>query len=217
MFRQWLFSLLLCIPLLGYAQRRTHLGLNLAPLAVGTLDARLESQLTRKVSLGMTIGGRMQGRKAGDSPSLGFLGDYINLKNRAFFLGVGAKFIHQDPLDYEYPFLAVDLTGMYLHDTYQVQDALGNVVEATAKGFRWGASLTMGFVLRVSDDIWVDLAGQIGYSPNRPELIAYYLPNVGYSTFGYSYVGGRSFHVQPIITVRYNIIKDKRQRIRAVK
>lgn len=216
MFRFLLWSFLLGLPLLGIGQRRTYLGLNLAPLVMGTADLRLETMLHPKVSLQLAGGARWQGRVNGDTNSLGFLGDYTAQRNRAVFLGVGARFVHQDPLDYEYPFMAIDLTGMYLHDDYLARDPQGQLTAMETKGFHWGASFSMGFVLRLAENLRLDLAGQMAYSPARPEFLAYYLPNVGYTTFGYSYIGAKSFHLQPIVTLKYNIIKGQRQRIREV-
>ncbi|MDX2245391.1 MAG: hypothetical protein SF052_01340 [Bacteroidia bacterium] len=208
---------LLLLPFCIYAQPKTDLGVNLAALMMGTGDVRADIHLTPGVALQLGAGVRNQNRNSeGKAPSFQALGDFIQQKNRAAYFSVGSRLTNPQEDVYEYPYMGFHLTGVWYQENLLPEDPLnGNpaVVHSTS-GFKLGISTTIGFSLRLTSTLYADLAVQMGYSKPREDLLAYYLPGLGYSTFGYGYIGVKGGHLQPVITLRYTIIKDRRMRIR---
>ncbi|MEO0898528.1 MAG: hypothetical protein AAFY71_19095 [Bacteroidota bacterium] len=214
--RQFVLLIVLLLPALSFCQLRTHVGVNVPAAMVGTLDIRSEIQMAPRFSLQLATGIRHQNNEDRAEPRIRALSDYINLLNQGLFLSVGGRLYEQDLSDYQYPFIAFDLTGVYYRDRYLSQDAQGNSIKEEATGFRIGGTATIGFVVRITEYINADLGIQFGYSPPRRDLLAYYHPGMGYMTFGLGVLGVKGGHIQPLIALRYNIIRDKRQRIHSM-
>lgn len=208
--------LLLLLPFCIHAQPKTDLGVNMAALMMGTGDIRATMQMTPGISLELGAGVRNQNRnREGVAPGFQALGDFIQQKNRAAYFSVGGRLINPHEDVYEYPYMGFHLTGVWYQENLLPEDPLhGNPASVSTSGFKLGASTTIGFSLRISNILYIDLAAQMGYSKPRKDLLAYYLPGLGFSTFGYGYIGVRGGHLQPVITLRYTIIKDRRMRIR---
>lgn len=221
MMRWLILATLLCCP--GFclqlsAQYRTYLGINVSPLILNTLEVRADMQLTPGFAVQSSLGMRLQRNLDGRPPSLGALSNFVGRQNYAGFLSLGARFINPADNRYDYPFLAIDFTGLYLDEEYLLTDQSGGGLPTPVafRGFTFGVSATMGFVVYVSDRWRADLGLQIGYAPPRDDLVAYFYPGLGYSTFGRGIIGIRGGHIQPLIAFKYNILQDRRQRIRSM-
>ncbi len=190
------------------------MGINAPAFLLGTLDLRSEIQLAPKFSLQLGSSFRYQDNQQRKEPRIKALSNYVELLNQGISLSVGGRLYEQDLSDYQYPFIAFDLTGVYYREKYLTEaPGGGGLTEQEVSGLRLAATATIGFVLRVSDYINMDLGIQFGYSPPREDLLAYYYPGVGYMTFGLGALGVKGGHIQPVFSIRYNIIRDKRQRI----
>lgn len=204
---------ILLLPALCFSQLRTHVGLNLPAALMGTLDLRSEIQLAPKFSLQLGTALRHQNNEFRSEPRIRALANYVNLFNQSISLSVGGRLYEQDLSDYQYPFIAFDLTGIYYREWYLDAGLGGSNQKKQATDFRIGGTATIGFVVRITEYINADLGIQFGYSPPRKDLLAYYYPGMGYMTYGLGALGVRGGHIQPLISFRYNIIRDKRQRI----
>jgi hypothetical protein len=214
---KWALSVvLLVIPTLIFGQYKIYLGINISPLIINTIDLNGEIQLSSFLALQAKTGTRFQNHESTDPPGLKFLSDYIQRKNKAAFLSLGVRLFNLTPTEYEYPYIAFDVVGIYYSETILDTDAStgGISIFRDVNGFRIGGSFTLGFVWRLSDRIHLDLGLQLGYAPQRKEINAYYFPGLGYSTFGIGVLSIKGGHIQPLISLKYNIFKDKRQRIR---
>ena len=200
----------LLFPVFSQAQEGIYAGIQGVPLLFGTLDVSVEREVSPFLSLRIRGGGRIQGRQPGEVPQLAPLEDYIQRKNRAVFLSLGARVF--DRTSYDYPYIALDLSGVYYsEDIYQENN--GTTV-VHAEDFALGASLTIGMLSRLSSRFELDLGLQFGYSPPRDDILAYYYPGMGFTTFGFGRYGVRGGHMQPLVGIRYNFVPDKRSRIR---
>ncbi|MDX2285660.1 MAG: DUF3575 domain-containing protein [Bacteroidia bacterium] len=205
---------LILIPAFVYGQRQAHLSLNLAPLIMGTGELRGEWQLANSLSFEAALGMRWQGTQLSE-PQLGALSQYIQPKNRGGFMSAGFRTFTKAANPYQYPFFAFNLTGVYYDEEIIVPDyTTGTYQIEAASGVRLGGSATLGFNLWISNRLNMDLALQMGYSKPREDLLAYYYPGMGYSTFGYGIIGVKGGHVQPVIALRYVIREDPRDKLR---
>jgi hypothetical protein len=209
------------MPLFAYPQHRPtyqknlFLGINLMPLLLNTLDVRIEPRISRYLSLQFGSGFRYQNIEGKNKSTFNILENYVGLKNFALFATAGAR-VYDDSA-WEYPYFAVDLSGAYYRDKRPINFDVNGMARDTlsTKGFSLGISGTLGFVIRVSKRTKMDLAIQAGYSPFREDIRTYYLPTMGFSTFGnIDRLSAKGLMVQPIITMKYDLVKDKRDRIR---
>ena len=106
------------------------------------------------------------------------------------------------------------LTGLHLREEVLQPAQNGNDPELVIyQGWKIGASMTIGFTIRLRSRLHVDLAMQMGYSPPREELLQYYYPGLGFSIYSPSAWGFRGGHLQPLIALKYSLIQDRRERL----
>lgn len=205
------FVLLCLFPLALFAQPRTYVGLNVAPLAVGTFDLRIERQMDPGVNLQIGAGFRASVRDTNESAFFPALNRFSALRNRGGFLSLGLRVFEQNP--YEFPYASVDVIAAY----YREQVYAGSGLSTEIQGFDLGATLTLGFVFRLFPRMFADLGLQGGYMTPRRQLPTppdYYVPGAGYSTFGFDLLSIRGLHLQPVLTLKYNLVRDRRDLIR---
>lgn len=208
-----LFALLNLLPLWGWTQSDTYVGINLSPIIFRTLELHLERRVTQGLALQFGVGIRAQSRNVGELLRFSALQGYVQPRNRAVAFSGGARFFNGK--DLEYPYIAVDIIGGYYAETLEIKDAgTGSLSTREVNGFKWGASFTIGYVAWLSHRMQLDLGLQIGYSPPREEVLAYYLPTLGFTTFGFDFIGVKGGHVQPMITFKYNLVRNRRLLIR---
>ena len=195
-----------------YAQKKTFVGLNLAPLLVNTYDIRLEHQLSPHFAIQGAIGFRKQQRSAGENPRIVPLKDYIQFENQAISFSFGGRIFNRSAL--KYPYIALDITGVYYDELIEPRIINGGQNVLSVENFKIGSTVTIGMVSRLFSRVELDMGLQFGYAGPRDELLAYYFPGMGYTTFGFGRYGVEGGHLQPIVTIRYDLIKDKRSRIR---
>jgi hypothetical protein len=213
MSRIFCFPLLL-FPTLLFAQVRTHVGVNLGSLPLQALELRVDMEVAKHFALQIHTGFRSQNHDTDQPPRLGALATYVQPRNQSLFFSLGGRVFNRVG-DYDYPYLALDAVGIYYNDKVQrYNHADRSVVTEETQGFRLGGTMTLGFVLRISERLHSDLALQMGYTKPREDVLAYYFPGMGYSTYGLGIIGVRGGHVQPVISLKYNIVQDRRQRIR---
>ncbi len=204
---------LLLLPLCLLAQQRTLVGLNFSPLLINTLDLRVERQVHPNVSLQFATGFRQQKVGENNLPRVSLLKDYIHVRDQGAFLSVGGRLFNATPNSYEYPYVSLDLTGAYYKDSYINHPDFDDPVK-TFQGWKLGGSMSLGFVIYLANRLYLDLGLQLGYSPMRPYTESYYLGGLGYTTFGPNRFSWEGAHFQPIITLKYVVLRDKRDRIR---
>lgn len=190
------------------AQESTWLGIQLTPLAIGTLDLHLERHLTPTASLHIGAGFRSQQIDRRE-PRVKLLSDFSNLGNTAAYSSLALRLANPET-GTDYPYVQFGLTGIWYQDQYLT--ILGE--QRISQGVGWGPSATIGYLIHVDDRWKFDLGLQMGYSAPRQDLLAYYYPGLGYSTFGPGRYGVKGGHVQPVVVLTYKIIQSKRERIR---
>ena len=208
-FPLWVYSLL------AIGQGNVHLGLNASPLIINTIDLQTEIQMNSSFALQIGAGFRYQNRREVDPSGAGFLTEYMAVRNLGSFLSIGGRIFNAN--EWDYPYLSLDLVGSYFNEEIRLPNNPGpNPQTRKVNGFKLGAKLTMGFMIRLSERYYLDLGMQMGYSPSRPkeDVLAYYLTGLGFSTFGLGRIGVDGGHFQPVVTLKYNLVKGKRQRIR---
>ena len=216
--RWCLLLIYLVVPFIVPGQNRTYVGINVTPLILNTLDIRAEHQLTRYFSVQMGVGFRAQSRDSTWQPRVKALQDFIHLKDQAAFLSIGARlFDRPERWATEYPYISFELVGAYYNEWYLPYNEPNMPTKINARGAKFGGSVQIGFVSELVDRLHVDVALQMGYSKARPsdDLLSYYIPSMGYTVFGLDIIGVKGGHLQPIITIKYNLVKDKRKRIRS--
>ncbi|MEZ4850424.1 MAG: DUF3575 domain-containing protein [Bacteroidia bacterium] len=213
MYRYYLLAWLV-VPIFVLAQPKTDLGINVTPLAVGTVDFQGGMKLNPSFWLQFSGGFRAQSKKSSDPLRTRFLESYSQLKNYGAFLSIGGRLVNPLEDEYEFPFIGFHLTGVYYNETLTPDDPSGGLPPRNVQGIKLGLSTTIGFSLRINPRLYADLAIQMGYSKPRNDLLAYYLPGMGYSTFGYGFIGVKGGHIQPIIAFKYTIVRDRREVIR---
>ncbi|MEM6262432.1 MAG: DUF3575 domain-containing protein [Bacteroidota bacterium] len=200
------------LPLISKAQKKFYVGVNTVPLLVGTLDIRAEKQLTRTFSIQGATGFRYQNRDSTESAFVAALNRYVGLRNRGAFLSVGGRFF--DPSTTEYPYIAFDVVTAWYDETVFVFDSSGEASIQDISGLQVGGSLTIGFVSQIMKRVHLDIGLQLGYSPPRDDVLNYYLPGMGFTTYGFNVYGVPGGHAQLQVSLKYNLVKDLRQLIR---
>ncbi|MEO1805480.1 MAG: DUF3575 domain-containing protein [Bacteroidota bacterium] len=201
-----------------FGQVRTHLGMNIPALLMGTLDLQAEMALASKLSLHLGSAIRVDGQNSVDPTAGSFLRDYTHIRDRSMSLSVGIRLFDESASYYQYPYMTFSAVGVYYEDLVQYVDPQDNtsLIIGDFQGVKLGGTATIGVVVIITDHITLDLAAQMGYIRPRtdiPSFVPYYFPGMGYSTFGLGVLGVEGGHIQPIISLRYNIVRDKRQRI----
>ncbi len=205
-----LLSLLLFLPLISFAQRPLTVGLNVTPLVIGTLDLQVEKPLGKITALQFGAGFRAQNSRNKTGSFLRMFDRFHALENNAFYFSVGGRIFEMPAPDHEYSYMAFDVFGIYYNETIKNID---HSIEQK-KGFNVGASLTFGMVFPLPGRFTIDLGLRMGYFPPREEPPIYFLPGIGFTTLGLDLIGVKGGHVLPLVMVKYNLIKDKRTRIR---
>jgi len=204
----FVFLLLMSIP--GFTQNGTFLGLQVTPIGIGTMDIHLEERLSNTISLHIGTGFRTQRLDRRD-PGVRILSDFSNLSNTGAYSSLGIRLFNPET-GADYPYVQFGMTAVWYRDRFI--DDIGSTI--VSNEITWGTSTTIGYIINFNTRWQLDLGLQMGYSPPRQDLLAYYFPGLGYSTFGlgrYGVVGG---HVQPVITLKYKIRLGKRERLREV-
>ncbi|MDP5170278.1 MAG: hypothetical protein NWR72_08525 [Bacteroidia bacterium] len=202
----WICILLFPEMILG--QGSVYLGLQATPLSIGTFDVHAENRLTNTMSLYLGTGFRTQQIDRRE-PRVRLLNDFSNLGNTATFLTLGIRLFNPET-GIDYPYVQFGLTGLWYRDRF-LNDAGEQEISSD---ITWGPSATIGYVLNVNLRWTIDLGLQMGYSAPRTDLLAYYYPGLGFSTFGlgrYGVVGG---HVQPVVALKYKIRLSDREKLR---
>lgn len=214
--KRWLILASLVFPLFAFSQGRTYIGINVTPLILNTLDVRFEHQVTHFLSLQIAGGFRAQSRDSSWRPRVKALRDFIHVRDQAIFLSVGARlFDRPSKMATEYPYISFELVGVYYNEEVILRNEPHPPRKIFPRGAKLGASVQIGFVSELMERVHVDFALQMGYSTARQdELLGYYLPSMGYTVFGLDIIGVKGGHLQPIITIKYNLVKDRRRLIR---
>lgn len=184
------------------------MGLQATPLGIGTLDIHLEERISNTVSIHLGTGFRTQRLDRRD-PAVRILSDFYTQSNTGAYTSLGIRLFNPET-GVDYPYVQFGMTAIWYRD--QWIDDLGQSV--ISKDITWGPSATIGYIINFNTRWQLDLGLQMGYSPPRRDLLAYYYPGLGYSTFGlgrYGVVGG---HAQPVITLKYKIRRSKREKLR---
>lgn len=209
--RHILLYALLLLPFLMWGQRDIYIGINVAPILVNTLDIRFEYPTTPFLALEGGIGFRAQGREIDETPRIAPLKDYIQPKNRATFLSLGARVFNAQTGNY--PYISVNFSMIrYTEEIWPRNTTPTQPIEVQDNV--WATTLTIGLVSSLGPRWDLDLGIQFGYSPPRENLLAYYYPGAGYTSFGFGKWGVEGGHFQPIVTFKYNLVKNRRYRIR---
>ncbi|MEO0469321.1 MAG: hypothetical protein AAF206_06870 [Bacteroidota bacterium] len=213
--RRLLVIVCLLPPLLSTGQNNTFVGLNLAPLILNTLDLRFEQEIYPFASVQAGFGIRNQ--RLGDDTfnRISFLRNYVQRRNGGGYLSVGGRIFSKADNRYQYPYIGLDFIASYYNENVFVNNPnFSPVGFRDVNAVKFGTSVTIGFVLWINDRLYVDAGIQMGYSTARRDILTYYLPGLGYSTFGAGRYGVRGGHVQPILRFKYNLFPDRRTRIR---
>ncbi|MEM6346591.1 MAG: hypothetical protein AAF927_22070 [Bacteroidota bacterium] len=205
--------LLLLLPLRLWAQERTFVGINLAPLLINTFELRLERQLSPVFNLQVAGGFRYQNVGSENRPRVSLLKDYIDYSNAGLHLSVGGRIFNDSANPYEFPYIALNLNANWYRDRV-LDRSLPTPAIVQYDGLKLGGTFTLGFVIYIMERLYVDLGLQIAYSPMRADLLSYYLGGMGYTTFGSNRFSLEGAHFQPVITLKYEIFRDKRARLR---
>lgn len=207
----------------SYAQNRLYLGINIPSLIFGTLDFQSEYQIRSGLAIQMGLGLRAQGREVGEKLSFPALQGYIEPKNRAISFSVGTRIFNPPNYRYEreYPFILVHFVGSYYNETIEIEDQINNGFKTReVSGLKWGVALGVGYHVWLSKRIYLDIGLQLAYSSARSNrsgeetVLAYYIPQLGFTTFGLNRIGFEGGHIRPVLTLKYYLIQNKRDRIR---
>lgn len=197
-----------------FGQVRTDLGVNLTPLLLNNLDLQAEWQFTPSFSLVANTGLRYQTLSLDQAAPIEALGEYVHPRNFGTYFAVSGRWFNHEVNEYHYPFIQVGLVGSYYEETILYRHQAGQTERVEASGLRLGLTTTIGFVIRVSQRIHMDLAMQMGYTKPREDLLNYYMPGMGYTSYGIDAISVKGAHFQPRVVLKYNILQTKRQRIR---
>lgn len=198
---------LLMLPALCLGQKKTTLGLNLAPLVVNGVDVKLEKHVLHNLSLQVGAGFRVQNRSLQDVEKVRLLDRFIHERNASAFISTGFRVF--DPSLNEYPYVGIQVTGIYYNETYKHtdQEFIQN------KGLGWGFTFNLGYLFKLGKRLSLDLGMQIGYAPPRNDPKFYYYSGIGYTTRGLDVIGYEGGHIQPVLMVKYTILRDPRSKI----
>jgi len=214
--RQLSFLILMCVINLGFSQVRTELGVNLTPLLLNSLDLQAEWQLAPTFSLVANTGIRHQTLGDDQEAPIRVLENYVHPRNTGAYLSVGGRFFNKEVNEYQFPFVQFGLVGSYSYETILKMNDADVWEKVPSSRFQFGITTTIGVTLRMSERAHVDLALQMGYTKPREDISLYYTPGMGYTTYGIDAISIRGAHLQPMLVFKYNILQDKRQRIRSM-
>jgi hypothetical protein len=200
-----------------FAQIQTDIGINLTPLLLNGIDLQAEWQYTSTFSLVANTGLRYQTRPTDQAAPIQALGEYVHPSNFGTYVGIGGRWFNHEINEYQYPFIQVGLVGAYYQESILFRDEAGLPAQRQAEGFRLGLTTTIGFVVRICKRATLDLAMQMGYTKPREDLLNYYMPGMGYTSYGIDAISIKGAHFQPRVVFKYNIFQSKRQRIRNMK
>ena len=187
-----------------------YVGVNVAPLLVNTMDVRFEYPVSNAWALEAGLGFRRQSRGINETPRIAPLKDYIQPKNQAAFLLIGARVFTQNSINY--PYIAFNFSMIrYEENIFPRNSTASQPVNVTDN--IWATTLTVGLVSKLAPRWDLDVGIQFGYSPPREDLLAYYYPGAGYTSFGFGKWGVEGGHFQPVVTFKYNLAKNKRLRL----
>jgi hypothetical protein len=215
--RKIVFLLFLASSCLLSAQVRTDIGINLTPLLLNNLDLQAEWQFTESFSLVANTGLRYQTLGPDAQPPIRALSEYVHPSNFGTYFAASARWFNHEVNEYHYPFIQVGAIGSYYEETLASLNSDGQVVRRSVSGFRFGLSTTIGFVVRITERAHLDLAMQMAFTKARQDLLNYYMPGMGFTTYGIDAISVRGAHFQPRIVFKYNIRQTKRQRIHNMK
>ncbi len=201
---------LMVIPLFSWGQRDMYIGINVAPILVNTLDLRFEYPTSSFMALEGGLGFRVQGREIGETPRIAPLKDYIQPRNRAAFFSFGARVF--TPQSGNYPYISLNFSMIRYSEDIWPRNATPRQPISVEDNI-WASTLTIGFVSSLAPRWDLDVGIQFGYSPPREDLLAYYYPGAGYTSFGFGKWGVEGGHFQPVVTFKYNLVKNRRYRI----
>ena len=214
--RQLSFLILMCLLNLGFAQVRTDLGVNVTPLLLNSLDLQAEWQLTSTFSLVANTGIRHQTLGDDQQAPIRVLSTYVHPRNTGGYLAVSGRFFNKEVNEYQFPFVQFGFVGAYSTETLLKLNDVGDYEKVPARHFQFGITTTIGVTLKMSERAHADLALQMGFTQAREDINLYYTPGLGYTTYGIDAISIRGAHLQPMIVFKYNILQDKRQRIRSM-
>lgn len=195
------------------AQIRTDVGVNLTPLLLNSLDVQAEWQLQPTFSLVAQTGIRYQTQEPDQPVTISPLSEYMQPRNVGGFVSLGGRFFNREVNEYQYPFIQLNLVGSYYDEELLNLDDDGNFYRSATRGFRVGVSSTIGFVIRVTNRASLDLAVQVGYTPPRDDIHIYYIPGMGYTTYGIDAISVKGAHVNPMFVFKYNIFQTPREKM----
>ena len=187
-----------------------YVGINVAPLLVNTLDLRFEYPASNFWALEGGFGFRTQSRGINETPRIAPLKDYIQPSNRAAFLLLGARIFSQNSINY--PYISFNFSMIRYEENIFPRNSTTTQPVSVANNI-WATTLTVGLVSRLAPRWDLDVGIQFGYSPPREDLLAYYYPGAGYTSFGFGKWGVEGGHFQPVLTFKYNLAKNKRLRL----
>lgn len=188
-----------------------YVGINVAPLLVNTLDLRIEYPVSDFWALEGGLGFRVQSRDIDETPRIAPLKDYIQPKNRAAFLTLGARVFTRSTINY--PYIAFNFSMIRYSEEVIPRNSPASL-PINVEDNIWATTLTVGLVSSLAPRWDLDVGIQFGYSPPREDLLAYYYPGAGYTSFGFGKWGVEGGHFQPVVTFKYNLAKNKRWRLR---
>jgi len=216
-FFAWLF-ITAALPLTSFAQYSTYVGLNFTPLIIKTYEAHLEKRVTKSASLEVGTGFRLQNRELNGELILPAMKSYVAKRNFGAFVTVGGRIYNWDK--YEYPYFGLHLIASYYNEdiVFARADSAGVVYDIRpSKGVSFGVSGVLGMVLNLPGRFKLDIAGQMTYHKVRDRAKDappnYYLAGMGYNTYATSFEIP-SLLFQPVVTLKYDIVKNRRDELR---
>ena len=176
-------------------------GLDLTNMPLGSAELKFEYPLHNAVILRAGIGGRKQASAQGGTSIIPFLKDYNNIVNQNVGASIGLTFA--DHYARSYPYLGIDLNGVYVNDTYKDE----NEKTRAFKGYTGGVMVGIGFVLPLTSRLNLDFCGKIGYTkPLKDERKEYFLPVAGYTLSGTNESISQKFITfMPSLTLKYTL------------
>ncbi|WP_409286227.1 DUF3575 domain-containing protein [Pontibacter sp. G13] len=197
------------------AQSHLELGWNVGSLFIGTLDLKSELGVSPGINLRLGMGLRAQSYPIEQVAQNRIFAFYRQPRNLGSFISVGFRAWNPTDNPYQYPYLALDVVGIHYRETLLVRpNGQTPAHPSNIRGWTAGISATLGFVLRLARKWHMDAGIQLGYAPPREELLSYYHPGIGFSTFGSGIIGIKGGHIQPILALRYTLQTAHTQRIR---
>lgn len=208
----WLIAL--CVPQLVFCQYSRYVGINFTPTVLKTYEFRYEQRIRPGISLEGGIATRIQNRELGKDLLVGAFEPYVAKHNFGIGAAAGVRLYNWD--EYEYPYWNVMLTTAYFNEGIVIEDTLGAPISVDKQqGMRLGLTSTLGMVLNLPGQFKLDVGIQAGYTPPRkaPPL-NYYLPAFGYNTYGGALLAIPGLHLQPVLTLKYDLVRDKHDEIK---